>query len=66
MMILHVSANGTKATGISFPRDSLVAIPGHGMDKLNAAYTFGLQAANGERSGGAQLLVETLQNLPSS
>ena len=38
MMLMHLPANGAKATVISFPRDSYVAIPGHGMNKLNSAY----------------------------
>ena len=38
MMLMHLPANGQKATVISFPRDSYVAIPGHGMAKLNSAY----------------------------
>ena len=29
MMVLHVPADGRKATVISIPRDSYVAIPGH-------------------------------------
>ncbi|MCL2780344.1 MAG: LCP family protein [Actinomycetia bacterium] len=63
MMLLHVPANGSKATVISFPRDSYVAIPGFGMNKLNAAYSFGTNAANGDRSTGARLLVQTIQDL---
>ncbi|MCW2526139.1 MAG: LytR family transcriptional regulator [Pseudonocardiales bacterium] len=63
MMILHVPADGKRASAISFPRDSWVKIPGFGMDRLNAAYPDGVNANNGDRSAGAQLLVETLQNL---
>jgi LCP family protein required for cell wall assembly len=37
---------------VSLPRDSYVAIPGHGYNKLNAAYAF----------GGPKLLAETVQN----
>lgn len=63
MMLLHVPANGKKATVISFPRDSYVAIPGHGMNKLNSAYPNGIVDSHGSKSGGAQLLVQTVQNL---
>ena len=63
MMLMHIPANGSKATIISFPRDSYVAIPGHGMNKLNAAYPFGVQDDNGNKSGGATLLVKTIENL---
>ena len=38
MMIVHVPANGSKATLISFPRDAYVDIPGFRKNKLNAAY----------------------------
>ncbi|MDP9118009.1 MAG: LCP family protein [Actinomycetota bacterium] len=67
MMIVHVPANGAKATLLSLPRDSYVAIPGNGMNKLNAAYVFGYNAASGDpnakRAAGAKLLVSTIQDL---
>src|SRR5690242_3907293 len=37
MMVLHLPADGSKPSIISFPRDSWVSIPGHGKAKLNAA-----------------------------
>jgi len=52
IMILHVPANGTRPTLVSLPRDSYVHIPGHGYNKLNAAYAI----------GGPRLLVSTVQN----
>ena len=52
IMLLHVPANGTRPTLVSLPRDSYVPIPGHGYNKLNAAYAF----------GGPKLLVQTVQN----
>lgn len=61
MMVLHVPADGSRATGISFPRDSWVNVPGHGMNKLNAAYNLGAQ--EGGASGGARLLITVIQNL---
>ncbi len=63
MMLLHLPANGSKATVISFPRDSYVNIPGYGKNKLNAAYPLGIQAAKGNKEAGAQLLVQTIENL---
>jgi LCP family protein required for cell wall assembly len=63
MMLMHVPANGSKATAISFPRDSYVDIPGHGKNKLNAAYTEGVQAGNGDRNAGARLLVQTIEGM---
>jgi len=63
MMLLHLPADGSKATAISFPRDSYVDIPGHGKNKLNAAYPIGVQAAHGDKAAGARLLVQTIENL---
>lgn len=67
MMIVHVPADGTKATLISLPRDAYVHIPGHGMNKLNAAYAFGYNRAHGSndqrRAAGADLLVQTVSDL---
>ncbi len=53
IMLLHVPANGTRPTLVSLPRDSYVPIPGHGDNKLNAAYAY----------GGPKLLVQTVQNV---
>jgi LCP family protein required for cell wall assembly len=51
MMLVHLSADHTRATVVSLPRDSWVDIPGHGMNKINAA--FGL--------GGPKLVVAAVQ-----
>ena len=51
MMLIHLSADHTGVTVVSFPRDSWVDIPGHGMNKINAAY--GL--------GGPRLMVQTVE-----
>ena len=45
-------SNGGPPVLISLPRDSYVAIPGFGMNKINAAFSF----------GGAKLLAKTVQN----
>jgi LCP family protein required for cell wall assembly len=70
MILVHVPADGSKASFVSFPRDSYVEIPGYGWDKLNAAYAYGYQyeAADGasdeaRQSSGAQLLVQTISGL---
>ena len=66
-MLVHVPADGSSVTLISLPRDSYVAIPGYGMDKLNAAYAYGYTNASGSanqrRAAGASLLIRTVQNL---
>ena len=38
IILLHVPADGTRATGISIPRDSYVDIPGYDKNKINSAY----------------------------
>ena len=53
IMLLHLPANGNRPVLISLPRDSYVPIPGHGSDKINAAYAF----------GGPRLLVETVEKV---
>lgn len=50
VMILHVPPGGKPAL-ISVPRDSYVSIPGHGQNKINAAYSF----------GGPKLMVQTIE-----
>lgn len=50
IMMLYLPRNG-KAALISVPRDSFVSIPGHGRNKINAAYSF----------GGPELLVATIE-----
>ncbi|GAB3574075.1 LCP family protein [Leifsonia lichenia] len=61
MMVLHIPADGKSATLISLPRDSWVDVPGHGMNKLNAAFSLGGGAT--DATSGAKLLIQTVQNL---
>ena len=63
MMLMHVPANGSKATVISFPRDSLVDIPGYGQAKLNSAYVDGVNGSHGDKAAGAALLIKTIENM---
>ncbi|SFL92435.1 LCP family protein [Geodermatophilus ruber] len=69
MILVHVPADGSKASFVSFPRDSYVEIPGHGWDKLNAAYAAGYfgtpdGATDTQRqAAGAQLLIRTISGL---
>ena len=67
MMIIHIPADGSRATLISLPRDSYVDIPGQGKAKLNAAYPDAYTATRGsldaKREAGANLLVRTVQSL---
>lgn len=50
IMLLYIPPSGKPAL-ISIPRDSYVPIPGHGRDKINAAYAL----------GGPELLIETVE-----
>jgi LCP family protein required for cell wall assembly len=52
IMILHIPAGGGRPILISVPRDSYVNIPGYGMNKINAAFSF----------GGPALLAKTIQS----
>lgn len=53
ILLVHVPALGssTRPTMVSVPRDSYVQIPGHGKDKVNAAFAM----------GGPHLLTETVE-----
>ena len=53
LMVMHLTADRKDAYMISFPRDMYVPIPGHGKNKINAAFAF----------GGPQLTVRTLEGL---
>ena len=50
IMLMHLPMRG-KPTLVSIPRDSYVAVPGYGYDKINAAFAI----------GGPELLVETVE-----
>jgi LCP family protein required for cell wall assembly len=50
-MVAHIPDNSTKPTLLSLPRDSQVAIPGHGKNKINAAFSL----------GGPKLLAQTVE-----
>ena len=49
--ILLLRAGGGKAARLSIPRDTVVEIPGHGRDKINAAFAI----------GGTALMVNTVE-----
>jgi LCP family protein required for cell wall assembly len=53
IMIARMSGDRRHAQLISIPRDSWVDIPGHGKNKINAAYAF----------GGPSLLIQTVEQL---
>ena len=57
IMLVHTDPALEKAIVLSFPRDLWVDIPGHGWNKINAAFEGGLQG------GGPQLMANTVANL---
>jgi LCP family protein required for cell wall assembly len=69
IMIIHVPADGSRATMISIPRDSFVDIPGYLKNKINAAYADGYTFAPADstayqrRAAGADLLIATVSKL---
>lgn len=53
IQLVHISAGEKSVQVIHFPRDLYVSIPGHGKNKINAAFAY----------GGPALLAQTLSNL---
>jgi LCP family protein required for cell wall assembly len=53
IILMHITSDLKKVYLVHFPRDMYVDVPGHGKDKINAAFAY----------GGSQLLVRTLRNL---
>ena len=53
IMVLHITGDRRSAYLMSLPRDSWVDIPGHGTNKINAAYSY----------GGPSLYVQTVEKL---
>ncbi|RYJ06132.1 MAG: LytR family transcriptional regulator [Actinomycetales bacterium] len=53
IMVLHIDADRQGASIISIPRDSWMYIPGHGMNKVNAAFSL----------AGPSLAVETIERM---
>jgi LCP family protein required for cell wall assembly len=51
IILVHVDSQREEAVVVHFPRDLRVTIPGHGINKINAAYEF----------GGPSLVVKTIK-----
>ncbi len=52
IMLLHLSPENGTCSLLSIPRDCWVEIPGHGEDKINAAYAY----------GGEELMIKTINS----
>lgn len=50
IILIHLSAKAQRAVAVHFPRDLRVNIPGHGTNKINAAYAL----------GGPKLVIRTI------
>ena len=53
IVLMHIAGVRKTVTLVHFPRDLYVSVPGHGKDKINAAFAY----------GRSPLLVQTIQNL---
>lgn len=53
MMLVNIASDRSSMSVISIPRDSWVDVPGHGTNKINAAFSF----------GGTALAVQTVEKL---
>lgn len=60
MIIVTVDLWDGLASILSIPRDLVVAIPGNGEDRINAAYTYGETAHPNDPAAGPALAVETV------
>lgn len=63
IIMLHIPKEHDRGYLISFQRDTLVDIPGHGADKLNAAFAYGGQRPNHPFSvaHGFRLMAKTIK-----
>jgi LCP family protein required for cell wall assembly len=53
IMLIHIAGDRKTIDVMSIPRDSWVSIPGHGKNKINAAYSF----------GGPSLYIQTIEQV---
>lgn len=53
IMVLHLAADRKSASVVSLPRDSWVTVPGHGKNKINAAFSL----------GGPSLMIRTVESV---
>ncbi|MBP2474612.1 LCP family protein required for cell wall assembly [Crossiella equi] len=78
LILIRIPNDGSKASAMSFPRDSYVDVPGYGKNKVNSAYAFGRnhalktlrnsgkpkpQQESEANTEGSKLLIKTLEKL---
>jgi LCP family protein required for cell wall assembly len=64
MVFISVDFEAQTAVMVSIPRDGFVVIPGHGNDRINAAYTYGELDQHGKGPALAKQTVSQLFGLP--
>lgn len=62
IMISRVDVANSRMRTVSIPRDLLVEIPGHGRNKINAAYNLGSKANDHDWNAGAALFAHTVSS----
>jgi LCP family protein required for cell wall assembly len=60
MVLVSIDFDDRMVSMVSIPRDGFVVIPGHGNERVNAAYTFG---ELDQRGGGPALAEKTVEQL---
>jgi LCP family protein required for cell wall assembly len=60
MVLVSIDFDNHMVSMVSIPRDGFVVIPGHGNERVNAAYTFG---ELDQRGGGPALAEKTVEQL---
>ncbi|MCL7460638.1 LCP family protein [Micromonospora sp. MSM11] len=63
VLLVHIPADRSRPYLISLPRDLAVAIPGHGTDKLNAAFLHGAGEPRPDLTGGYELTRRVVTDL---
>jgi LCP family protein required for cell wall assembly len=63
VLLVHIPADRSRPYLVSLPRDLGVPIPGHGTDKLNAAFPFGAGSSRPDMTKGYELTRRTVAEL---
>lgn len=63
VLLVHIPADRSRPYLVSLPRDLGVSIPGHGTDKLNAAFPAGVGSTRPEMTKGYELTRRTVAEL---
>lgn len=65
LMLVHLPADGSRATAVSLPRDLWVEVPGYGRTKLNSVFAIGSHGRTdrASRTAGFRLLIRTISGI---